>query len=72
MKEVTISPDNVFHVNRKEIAAISAAEGCDVASAARIFANERGIAFGKSLKEFEEYVAAKQAASTPGNNLVRR
>lgn len=72
MKENTIRAENIFHVHRQEIAAISAADNCDVGTAAREWAHEHGVPYGEELKEFTDYVAYLQSETNKGKNFVRR
>lgn len=70
-KEITINEANRFHVHRAQIAKISRRNGVDVAVAARMLAMAMAwTGYTDELREFENYVADRQAKTTPKANLV--
>ena len=72
MAKVTISNDNRYHRNRVEIAEYAKRWDCDIASAARRWANDNGVTYGDELREFENYVCALQSQTNIGHNLVKK
>ena len=71
IEKKTISSENRFHTHRAEIRAIGKNKNVDVSTAARMWAYSMALTdFSDELREFEEYIAALQAETTKGNNLV--